>query len=236
MSDCFICDYIGMASVQREVHDRDEHEAGWAAVRETWTAPGRLSGIAIASAPTVVLVIANAITGLTPSLIAAGATALLAFGFRLGTRQSIRSALVGVVIVAGSAVVAGVTGQARGFFLLPAMFPFVVIAVCLVTFIARRPLTGIILNRVTGGPQDWYQRPALLRVHVVATSVCIAVNVVNACLQVVFYTAGDTVVLAAAHIATGPIFATIVAVTVVFARRNINAHTRARTEEPVLEG
>ena len=62
----------------------------------------------------------------------------------------------------------------------------------------------------------------LRRVYTITTLVAAAVNVVNAAVQAVFYLGNDPVVLAAAHIATGPVFAVIVAVTIVLARRAIN--------------
>ncbi|MEV6636301.1 DUF3159 domain-containing protein [Actinoplanes sp. NPDC051470] len=77
----------------------------------------------------------------------------------------------------------------------------------------------MILNRVTGGPRDWHHHRALRRVHLTATATAIGINSVNAAVQVVFYGRGDTAVLAVAHTATGPVFATLVAVTIVAARR-----------------
>ena len=150
-------------------------------------------------------------------------TATAALGYRLIRRQSPRSALVGILIVAVGALLAAVTGEARGFFLVPALIPFAVIVVCLASIIARRPLTGLILNRVTGGPPDWYRNPALRRVHLIATGTALGINVVNGGVQVIFYGRGDTLVLAVAHVATGPIFATLVAVTVVAVRRALAA-------------
>lgn len=197
--------------------------SGWAAIKQTWSDPQRWISIAMAAAPSLVFVAVNALSGLNPAIVAAAATALIGLGYRLGRRQSVRSALIGLLIVAVCAVVAAVTGQARGFFLVPALIPFAVIVICLVTIVARRPLTGLILNRVTGGPRDWYRNRALLRVHVVATSAALAINVVNGAVQAVFYGRGDTVVLAVAHVATGPVFATLVAVTVVAVRRTLAA-------------
>jgi Protein of unknown function (DUF3159) len=112
-----------------------------------------------------------------------------------------------------------VTGQERGFFLIPALIPFAVVAVCVGSVLAGRPLTGVLLNRVSGGPAAWREMPRLRRVYIVSTLMCAAVNVVNAALQAVFYLANDPVMLAVVHIATGPVFAVIVAVAVVFARR-----------------
>jgi hypothetical protein len=203
-----------------------QNHAMSAAVRQALSRPGRISGMLAAAAPSVVFVIANALSSLYPALIAAGAVALTALAWRLSRRESWRQAAAGLVIVAACAGVAAVTGQARGFFLIPALLPFAIIAICVVSVVAKRPLTGLILNRVSGGPADWPEIPRLRRVYAVTTLVCAAVNVVNAALQTTFYLKDDTFVLAAAHIATGPVFAVIVAVTVVAAR---NAMPGARS-------
>lgn len=197
--------------------------SGWAAIKQTWSDPDRWIGIAVAAAPGIVFVVVNALRGLTFAIVAAAVTAVAGLAVRLARRSSIRSALVGVLVVAACAVVAALTGEARGFFLLPAMVPFAVIAVCLATIVGRRPLTGLLLNKVTGGPADWYQNQPLRRVHTTATWTAIGVNIVNATLQVIFYTKNDTAVLAIAHVATGPIFATLVAVTIVAVRKTLAA-------------
>jgi hypothetical protein len=194
-----------------------------AAIKQTWSDPARWVGAVVAAAPSLVFVAVSVLASLYPAIIAAAVTAAAGLGYRLARRQSPRSALVGILVVAVGAVIAAVTGEARGFFLVPALIPFAVIVVCLATIIARRPLTGLILNRVSGGPPDWYRNPALRRVHLVATGTALGINVVNAIIQVIFYGRGDTVVLAIAHVATGPIFATLVAVTVVAVRRTLAA-------------
>ena len=185
----------------------------------TLTRPGRISGIVVTAAPGVVFVAADAISSLYPALAAAGAVAVAGLIWRLARRQGLWQSLAGLAAVAACAAVAAITGQERGFFLLPALVPFAVIAICLGSVLAGRPLTGVILNRVSGGPAGWRQMPRLRRVYVVSTLVCAAVNVANAAVQAVFYVANQPAVLAAAHAATGPVFAMIVAVTVVFARR-----------------
>jgi hypothetical protein len=191
----------------------------------------RWTGAVVAAAPSLVFVAVNVAFSLYPAIIAAAVTATAGLGYRLARRQSPRSALAGMLIVAVGAVVAAVTGEARGFFLAPALIPFAVILICLVTIIARRPLTGLILNRVSGGPPDWYRDPALRRVHRIATTAALGINVINATVQAIFYGRGDTVVLALAHAATGPVFATLVAVTVVAVRRTLAAQHGTRTFE-----
>jgi hypothetical protein len=200
-----------------------EPATGWAAIKQAWSDPQRWIAIVVAAAPSLVFVAVNALSSLYPAIIAASATALVGLGYRLVRRQSMRSALIGILVVAVCATVAAVTGEARGFFLVPALIPFAVIVVCLATIIARRPLTGLILNRVTGGPPDWYRNPALRRVHLVATAAALGINVINATVQAIFYGRGDTAVLAVAHVATGPIFATLVAVTIVAVRKTLAA-------------
>jgi len=210
----------------RPAHHRaadPETGSGWAAIKQTWNDPHRWVGIVVAAAPSLVFVAVNVLTSLYPAIIAAAGTAAAGLGYRMVRRQSPRSALVGILIVAVGAVLAAVTGEARGFFLVPTLIPFAVILICLATIVARRPLTGLILNRVTGGPPDWYRNPALRRVHLIATSAALGINVINATVQAIFYGRGDTVVLAVAHAATGPVFATLVAVTVVAVRRTLAA-------------
>lgn len=72
------------------------------------------------AAPTVAFLVANAVTGaLVPAVAAAGVVAAAAFGWRLHRREPPHKAVPGVLIVAICAAVAAVTGQARGFFLVP---------------------------------------------------------------------------------------------------------------------
>jgi hypothetical protein len=189
------------------------------AARQALSKPGRISGMIVTAAPTVAFVAADALSSLHPALVTAAAVAIGAFAWRLRSRRSLRQALAGLLLVAACAGVAAITGQERGFFLIPALIPFAVIAVCVGSVLAGRPLTGVLLNRVSGGPAGWRQIDRLRRVYVISTLVCAAVNVVNATLQAVFYLADDPLVLAAAHIATGPVFAAIAAITIVLARR-----------------
>ena len=201
------------------------HDGALAALREAWRRCGGAPGILVASAPTVVFVVASALGGLTTALAAAAVTAVAAFAYRLARREALGGALVGLVVAAACALVAAITGEARGFFLLPTVLPAVILLVCLGTIVARRPLTGLLLNRMAGGPPDWRRHRGLLRIYDVTTLVAVAVNAVNFALQAFFYAAGQTAVLAVAHIATGPIFATLVAATLVAVRRRL-AHDR----------
>ena len=116
--------------------------SGRAAIKQTWSDPQRWMGVVLAAAPSLVFVAVNVTASLYPAIIAAAVTAATGLGYRLARRQSPRSALAGMAIVAVGAVLAAVTGEARGFFLAPALIPFAVILICLATIIALRPLTG----------------------------------------------------------------------------------------------
>ncbi|MGE3661598.1 MAG: DUF3159 domain-containing protein, partial [Pseudonocardia sp.] len=86
---------------------------------------------------------------------------------------------LGIVVVAACAVVASATGEARGFFLLPAIFPVAVVGTCLISIAVGRPLTGLLLNGLIGGPADWYRDRGLRRVHLIATWAAIGINTVT---------------------------------------------------------
>lgn len=202
----------------------DEAISGWVAVRRTWTDRARIEAVAVAAVPPLLFaVLSTADVSLLVSITVAVGASLAGAIYRLAWHEGLRAAALGLAITVVCAGVAAVTGDARAFFLLPALIPFVVIAVCLVTTVIRRPLTGLLLNRVSGGPKDWFRRSRILRVHQVGTLAAVLINAVNAVVQVVFYLAGNTVVLAVAHIATGPVFATLVAVVLVAARRAVVA-------------
>ncbi|HEY0253531.1 MAG TPA: DUF3159 domain-containing protein [Kofleriaceae bacterium] len=181
----------------------------------------KIADVIATSAPAVGFVGVTLVSSLHASLVAAGLVAIGILGWRAARHQTLKQPLFGIAIVAVGAVVVSLTGEARGFFLVPALVPFVVTAVCAVTLAVRRPLTGLLLNRLCGGPPDWPQHPALLRVYSLTTIACLVVDAVNAAIQFVFYRRSDTIVLAVAHVGTGPVFAAIVAATITFARRAI---------------
>ncbi|NEB75556.1 DUF3159 domain-containing protein [Streptomyces sp. SID14478] len=185
----------------------------------------KAAGVLVAALPTLAFLVANAVASLTAGLIAAATAAVAAFAWRLLRKEKLRQAVIGLAMVTVCATVAALTGEARGFFLVPALIPFVVLGVCLTSIAVKRPLTGMILNKVSGGPDDWRSVTPLRRVYTVSTWVCIAVNIVNAALQVIYYRGDEPVVLGIVHIATGPVFAAIVAGTIAFARRAMPART-----------
>lgn len=130
-----------------------------------------------------------------------------------------REALAGVALVIACAGVVLFTGEARGFFLVPTLSPFGIALVCIGSVVTGRPLTGLILNRVAKGPADWRDQAAIRAIYVRSTMVIALVDLGMGTLQLAFYARSNTTVLAISHVASGPIFATIVATTIVLVRR-----------------
>jgi hypothetical protein len=181
----------------------------------------RLVALLVTAAPTVTFLAVDTLSGrLIAAVVAAATVAASTFVWQLHRREPARTTLPGVLLVAACAGTAALTGEARGFFLVPTLIPFAVILVCLATIAVGRPLTGLALNRLAGGPTDWPRIPRLRRVYTISTLACVAINTVNAVVQVTFYRADDTAVLGIAHLATGPVFAVLVALTLVAARRS----------------
>jgi drug/metabolite transporter (DMT)-like permease len=201
------------------MNDR-EHDFG-EALLVAWRKSGGTAGVLVAASPTLVFVVTSTLAGVTAAVVAAAVTAAATFAYRLARREALGGALAGLVVAAACALLAAVTGEARGFFLLPTVLPAVILLVCLATVIARRPLTGLLLNRVAGGPPNWRHQRRLLRVYDISTLIAVVVNAVNFALQAFFYAADEPVVLAAAHVAIGPVFATLVAGTLLAVRRAI---------------
>jgi intracellular septation protein A len=194
---------------------RSVGQAAWQALSQ----PGRISGIAVTAVPAVAFVSVYALSSLYPALIAAGVAAIAGSAWRLQRRQPVRHVVAGLLVVAACAAVAAATGQERDFFLIPTLIPFIIIMICLVSVLAKRPVTGLILNRILRGPARWSKIDRLRRVYAVSTLSYAGANVILATVQTIFYLANNSPALAAAHIAAAPVFAIIVAVTIVFARR-----------------
>ncbi|MEP6852171.1 MAG: DUF3159 domain-containing protein [bacterium] len=169
---------------------------------------GGWTGMAITAVPTVVFVVANALSSLRAAVIAAIVSALVLAGYRLARRQSTQQALNGLVGVVVAALIAARTGQARGFFLLGIWTSFVYAGVFAASILLRRPLIGVIwefLDPTPTGPADppWYRRPHLARAYLLASLAATAVFAARAAVQLRLFAEDATGWLAVARIAMG---------------------------------
>ncbi len=191
---------------------------------------GGWSGMVVSAIPTVVFVAVNAISSLRTAVIAAVGSALVLTGYRLIRHQPVQQALSGLFGVLIAAVIAGRTGQARGFFLLGIWSSVIYGAVFLVSMLVRRPLVGAIWEFLdpTTTPQDqaassgsasdgpaanngatsasavpWQRRPYLARAYYYATAAGTAVFAARAGVQGSLFEHNSTGWLAVTRIVMG---------------------------------
>lgn len=212
---------------QRGLTVDDERPTIATATRRALERSGGWTGVAIASAPTVAFVIANAIAGLTWAFIALAGAASVAFGVRLVRRESLRAALVGLVVAAGCALVAALTGEARGFFLVPTLLPAGWVLVFLGSVLVGRPLTGVGLNRLARGPRDWRRHAPLRRVYNISSLIAAGICFVNFILGGVLYLTDQLAAMAVQDITFIPVPFVLTAFTVAAARRAIRRSAAA---------
>jgi hypothetical protein len=190
-----------------------------ATARQALESSGGWVGIAVAAAPTAAFVAAAAIGGLGWAFVALAVVTPIAFGVRIARRESVRAAVLGLVVAAVCAGVAAFVGDARAFFLVPTLIPVAGLAVFLGSLVIGRPLAGVLLNRAVGGPRDWRRHPALRRVYVVTTWLGVAFFAVNAVLRIAFYRAEQLAVLTVLEVAAAPVGLALLGSGVVAARR-----------------
>ena len=189
------------------------------AVTASLFGPGNVSAMISTALPTIAFAAVATTSSLTIAAVAATVTALGTLVYRVLVRQPLRPAVLGLVVGGVCAAIAASTGDARGFFLAPTAITVVIILVCLLTVVARRPLAGMLLNRLAGGPTLWYLNGDLLRVYTQCTLICVIVNIASVIAQIVGYLDDATWLLAALHIANPVIFTAIIAATLVAARK-----------------
>ena len=148
-----------------------------------WEQMGGVSGMFDSGLPIVVFVIANAIGGLTPGIIAAVAAGLLIFGFRLIRHKPVGQALGGLLGVAVAAYIAHRSGSAGGFFLLGIYSYLVYGGVLLLSMLFRWPLIGVIWEGLNGRGTGWRRDRSLVRRYDLATAVWLVIFAVRYLVQ-----------------------------------------------------
>ncbi|WP_309056972.1 DUF3159 domain-containing protein [Streptomyces sp.] len=215
-----------------ELPEPVERSAGRAVAHRTLDRLGGPVGLAVAAAPTIAFVAAEAVAGLGTALVALAVTAVLACAVRLARREPPGAAVAGVLVAAVCAGVAAVAGEARAFFLPTTLLPAVFVAAHVVSLIARRPLLGIVVNPLVGGPSAWREHRELRRVYTVSTLVILVMAGANLLVRVLFYLESQLAVLAAIQVGVPALFAVHFAVTVVLARRAAGRPTTGSTPAP----
>lgn len=177
-------------------------------------------GLVDSGLPAIVFVIANAIGGLTPAIVAAVAVGIVLVGVRLYRKETLQQAIAGFFGVALAAVVAARTGHASGFFLPGILYQAVLAVMSVVSLIIGRPYVGYVLAAFDPKYAHWRSSPPMRRSMSVATVLWGLIFAARAVVQFILYEDDRVGWLATAKIAMGwPLFAIGLAVTYWLARR-----------------
>jgi hypothetical protein len=170
--------------------------------------------------PTVAFMALDSFAGLGIAAVGAVVVAVVLCGLRF--RESVGQALLGLALAGSCALVASLTGQPRGFFLVPMAVPLLALVVCLASVAVGRPLTGIVGNRLVGGPGEWWRISALRRGYARTTVALAGVSLVSLVAQVVLYQANQPGWLAVMHVAAAPMWLGATAIVLVLGRRAVS--------------
>ena len=197
------------------VDDGSTLPAGGGSYREQYrqqllTSLGGWSGTVITAIPTVVFVVVNAFAGLRPAIVAAIASAVLLAIYRMLRKQPVQQAVTGLIGVVIASLIAGGTGQARGYFLWGIWTSFAYAAAFAVSLVVRRPIVGVAWEFLDPSPsadRPWYRQPPLLRAYALATVGGLVLFLARGVVQTALFREDATGWLAVARIAMGyPLF------------------------------
>jgi hypothetical protein len=197
--------------VSGEGIDLKEHARG-----QILDAMGGWSGTVVASIPTLVFVITNAIGSLSTAIYAAIAAAVLCAGYRIVRREPIQQAIMGLVSVAFAAFIAWRMGEARGFFVVGIATSIAYASVFAISLLVRRPIVGVAWEFLEPSPlpegQHWHQIPTLRRAYSIATLAGFGMFAARALVQGRLFQENKTGLLAVTKIAMGfPLYIAVVA-------------------------
>jgi len=199
---------------------------------------GGLSGMISTVIPVLVLVPVNSRWGLGPALIAAVATAVVIFVWRLARRETLMPAVSGLLGVGLCAVIAWLTGDAKGYFAYGIWYSLVAGVVFTLSTLVRWPLVGVIWHGINGQPQRWRSSRTGIRAYTVATLAWALVFFARFIVQQWLYNQDDSVgALGVTRIVMGlPLTAVVVLVTV-WAVRTAGRAERAgdRAGDPAVD-
>ena len=181
-------------------------------------------GIAETILPSVLFGSSFAITG--QALIAvslAGGTSALFIVYRLITRRSASSALVGALAVGFTAWLAlREGGQAVDYFI-PGFITNAVYAIALlVSILVRWPLIGVLVELLRGQGTLWRKDRKIVTLYSLVTGLWVGFFSLRLAVQVPLYVSGSAELLAAARVAMGPpLYAGVILVTWLILRATV---------------
>lgn len=115
-----------------------------------------------------------------------------------------------------------VLGDGHDAALLGTLVPAGLVLVFLGSVLAGSPMTGLLVNRVVGGPRAWREHDPLMQVYVMTTLAGAAVSALIFAVQAVSYAEHQPLAFFAAQVVAVPVFAVLAVVTLVAARRAVS--------------
>jgi hypothetical protein len=153
---------------------------------------GGVQGIAESILPGLVFLIAFTVTrDLTPSLVAALASAAVFTVVRLVQRRPLTQALAGVVGVGISAWLANTTGKAEDFYLPGFITNASYILAMVISILIKWPVAGLLFGFIRNEGIEWRKDPVRLRAYRLGTWIIITVLVLRLVVQVPLYLMGE---------------------------------------------
>jgi uncharacterized protein DUF3159 len=189
---------------------------------------GGVPGLIYASVPSVVFVVADAVTGLhAATALAVGAGAGITL-LRLLRKESLQPAVSGLLGVAVGAFIAYQSGEAKDYFLVGIWGSLVLAVMFFASVLVRRPLVGVIWGAMSGRGQAWRADTAARTGYDIATLALVATFAARFVVQNWLYGLDATGWLAFARIAMGYPLSAVALVVVVWAVRRADRRMAAR--------
>lgn len=192
---------------------------------------GGVPGLIYASVPSVVFVVAEAVTGLhAATALAVGAGAGITL-LRLLRKEPLQPAVSGLLGVAISAFIAYQSGEAKDYFLVGIWGSLAFAVVFFASVLVRWPLVGVIWGAMSGGGQAWRSDSSARMGYDVATLALVATFASRFVVQNWLYDLDATGWLAFARIAMGYPLSGLALVVVVWAVRRADRRMATRVSD-----
>jgi hypothetical protein len=178
-------------------------------------AVGGVRGLAESILPGLGFLVSYSLTtNLLLSVLAPVALAIVFVVLRLAMRTPLTQALVGILGIAISAVLALVTGRAENNFVPGIVINAVSLVVLLVSIAVRWPLIGVVVGFLTNEGADWKRDRAKCRVLLLATWLWAGLFALRLAVELPLYLARETAWLAGTKLLLGlPLYAGMLWVT-----------------------
>jgi hypothetical protein len=181
-------------------------------------------GIAETILPSVLFGASFALTGQAIIAVSlAGGTSALFILYRLITRKSASSALIGAIAVGFAAWLAlREGGEAVDYFVPGFITNAVYGSVLLVSILVRWPIIGVLVEILRGNATSWRKDRKKLTIYSLVTAMWVGFFSLRLAVQVPLYLAGSAELLATARVAMGPpLYALVILVTWLILRATV---------------